>query len=132
MAEISAALVLALVAVGFSQRAALDLAGVARSTWHYRNQPRARVSEPFAHCQRRIAPERKSNTEPTGRYCSPSINQALSCAGCAWMCDGRGHLCLRGREDGFGQPEHGVQRAIVAVAQPGHPQFDGWSVVGEA
>ena len=53
MAEISAALVLALIAVGFSQRAALDLAGVARSTWHYRNQPRARVSEPFAHRQRR-------------------------------------------------------------------------------
>lgn len=53
MVEVSASLVLALIAAGFSQRAALDLAGIARSTWHYRDHPRARVSEPVAHRQRR-------------------------------------------------------------------------------
>ena len=53
MLEVSVALVLALIAAGFSQRAALDLAGIARSTWHYRDRPRARVSEPVAHRQRR-------------------------------------------------------------------------------
>lgn len=61
--EVSAALVLALIAAGFSQRAALDLAGVARSSWHYRSHPRPRVSAPVPHRQRRSrswleAPER--------------------------------------------------------------------------
>lgn len=53
MIEVSAALVVALIAAGFSQRAALGLAGVARSTWHYRDHPRARVGDPIAHRQRR-------------------------------------------------------------------------------
>lgn len=53
MAEVSATLVRSLIAAGLSQRAALDLAGIARSTWHYRDHPRARVSEPVPHRQRR-------------------------------------------------------------------------------
>lgn len=50
--EVTVALVLALVAAGLSQRAALDLAGMARSTWHYRTCPRPRVADPVPHTAR--------------------------------------------------------------------------------
>jgi transposase InsO family protein len=43
----------ALIAVTGSQRKALALAGVARSTWHYRRRPRARVVAPIPHRDRR-------------------------------------------------------------------------------
>lgn len=46
------ALVVALVAAGLSQRAALELAGMSRSTWHYRTRPRPRVSAPVPHTAR--------------------------------------------------------------------------------
>ena len=42
------ALVAALIAATGSQRQALILAGVSRSTWHYRTHPRARVTGPIA------------------------------------------------------------------------------------
>lgn len=45
-------LVTALTAVTGSQRAALGLAGVSRSTWHYRRHPRARVADPVRHRDR--------------------------------------------------------------------------------
>lgn len=51
----TAALVLALVSAGLSQRAALALAGMSRSTWHYRTHPRPRVVEPVPHTAR-VAP----------------------------------------------------------------------------
>lgn len=35
-----------------SQRKALELTGVARSTWHYRNRPRERVADPIPHSER--------------------------------------------------------------------------------
>lgn len=50
---VTAALVAALVAAGFSQRTALELAGMSRSTWHYRTNPRARVGSPVPHTARR-------------------------------------------------------------------------------
>lgn len=53
--DVSVALVLALTAAGCSQRTALALAGVSRSTWHYRTQPRPRVADPVPHAQRRAA-----------------------------------------------------------------------------
>lgn len=52
MAEVTAALVLALVAAGLSQRVALALAGMSRSTWHYRTRPRPRVVDPVPHTAR--------------------------------------------------------------------------------
>ena len=55
MLEVSAALVTALIGAGFSQRAALDLAGVSRSTWHYRTRPRVAVVDPVSHAKRRSA-----------------------------------------------------------------------------
>jgi transposase InsO family protein len=48
-------LVTGLVAAGLSQRRALELAGMARSTWHYRAKPRPRVAAPVPHAQRRAA-----------------------------------------------------------------------------
>ncbi len=53
--EVSAALVTALIGAGFSQRAALELAGVSRSTWHYRTRPRVAVVDPVSHAKRRSA-----------------------------------------------------------------------------
>lgn len=53
--EMSAALVTALVAAGLSQRAALSVAGLSRSTWHYRTHPRPRVADPVPHTSR-VAP----------------------------------------------------------------------------
>ena len=53
--EVSAALVTALIGAGFSQRAALELAGVSRSTWHYRTRPRVAVADPMPHAKRRSA-----------------------------------------------------------------------------
>lgn len=50
--EMTAALVAALVASGMSQRAALRLAGMPRSTWHYRTNPRPRVAGPVPHTAR--------------------------------------------------------------------------------
>lgn len=47
--EVSAGLVIALVAAGLSQRAALGLAGMSRSTWHYRTHPRPPVADPVPH-----------------------------------------------------------------------------------
>jgi len=38
---------------GYSQRTALALLGVSRSTWHYRTQPRPRIVDPVAHRRRR-------------------------------------------------------------------------------
>jgi transposase InsO family protein len=35
-----------------SQRQALDFAGISRSTWHYRQNPRARVQDPIAQSER--------------------------------------------------------------------------------
>jgi transposase InsO family protein len=60
--EVSVALVAALVAAGLSQRAALVLAGISRSTWHYRSTPRPRVAAPVPHTQRR-APSWLTTTE---------------------------------------------------------------------
>lgn len=50
--EVTAALVTALVAAGLSQRAALSVAGMSRSTWHYRSNPRPRVASPVPHTAR--------------------------------------------------------------------------------
>lgn len=50
--EVTVALVLALVAAGLSQRAALELAGMSRSTWHYRTHPRVQVADPVPHTAR--------------------------------------------------------------------------------
>jgi transposase InsO family protein len=50
--EVTVALVLALVAAGLSQRAALELAGMSRSTWHYRTRPRPRAADPVPHTAR--------------------------------------------------------------------------------
>lgn len=41
--------------VGFSQRSALDLLGLSRSTWHYRTRPRPTVPTPVPHAHRRAA-----------------------------------------------------------------------------
>lgn len=46
------ALVSGLVAAGVSQRAALGLVGMSRSTWHYHHCPRPRVAEPVPHTTR--------------------------------------------------------------------------------
>lgn len=48
-------LVIALVAAGLSQRSALTLVGMSRSTWHYRTNPRDRVADPIPHTARRSA-----------------------------------------------------------------------------
>ena len=45
-----------------SQRQALALAGVSRSTWHYRSNPRARVADPIPH-KDRAYPSRISGTD---------------------------------------------------------------------
>ena len=50
---VTVGLVSALLASGLSQRAALSLVGMARSTWHYHSNPRPRVAEPVPHTQRR-------------------------------------------------------------------------------
>lgn len=52
VAELTVALVVALVAAGLSQRTALQLAGMSRSAWHYRTHPRPRVSDPVPHTAR--------------------------------------------------------------------------------
>jgi putative transposase len=52
---ITVALVAALVAAGLSQRRALALAGMSRSSWHYRTHPRPRVADPVPHTARRAA-----------------------------------------------------------------------------
>jgi putative transposase len=49
---VSVGLVTALVAAGLSQRAALAVAGISRSSWHYRTKPRARVAAPVPHAAR--------------------------------------------------------------------------------
>lgn len=49
------ALVTALVAAGLSQRRALDLTGMPRSSWHYLTHPRARPADPVPHTSRRAA-----------------------------------------------------------------------------
>lgn len=46
-------LITALTAAGLSQRAALALAGMSRSSWHYRAHPRPPVADPLPHTQRR-------------------------------------------------------------------------------
>ena len=48
-------------AVG-SQRRALEIAGVARSTWHYRTRPRERVADPVPQ-KERAYPSRISETD---------------------------------------------------------------------
>jgi putative transposase len=45
-------LVVELTRISGSQRRALLLTGVSRSTWHYRQQPRARVADPVPHRER--------------------------------------------------------------------------------
>lgn len=50
--EVTAGLVRALVAAGLSQRAALEVAGMSRSSWHYRTHPRPRVAAPVPHTAR--------------------------------------------------------------------------------
>lgn len=52
---VTACLVSSLLAAGLSQRAALGLAGMSRSTWHYRTRPRPRVALPVPHTERRAA-----------------------------------------------------------------------------
>ena len=56
------ALVGELVENGWSQRAALAVVGVSRSTWHYRRRPRDRVSDPVGHAARAY-PNRLDPTE---------------------------------------------------------------------
>lgn len=61
--DVTVWLVTALTAAGLSQRAALGLAGMSRSSWHYRTHPRPKVADPVPHTQRRAlswlsAPER--------------------------------------------------------------------------
>lgn len=46
------ALVVELTTVLGSQRRALAVAGLSRSTWHYRSKPRARVADPVPHADR--------------------------------------------------------------------------------
>lgn len=53
--DVTVWLVTALVAAGLSQRAALALAGMSRSSWYYRAHPRAGVVDPVPHTQRRAA-----------------------------------------------------------------------------
>lgn len=53
--EVTAALVDELRAAGLSLRAALALAGMSRSTWHYRTRPRPRALVPVPHTTRRAA-----------------------------------------------------------------------------
>lgn len=55
-------LITALMTAGLSQRAALTLAGMSRSSWYYRTHPRARVADPLPHTQRR-APSWLSSPE---------------------------------------------------------------------
>lgn len=50
---LTVALVTGLVAAGLSQRRALELAGMSRSTWYYRAHPRPRVAAPVPHTERR-------------------------------------------------------------------------------
>lgn len=50
---VTVALVSALVAAGLSQRTALSLAGMSRSSWHYLTHPRPQVTDPVPHAQRR-------------------------------------------------------------------------------
>jgi transposase InsO family protein len=50
---VTVALVTALTAAGFSQRRALAVAGMSRSSWHYRSRPRPRVTAPVPHRARR-------------------------------------------------------------------------------
>lgn len=52
---LTAELVDALMAAGLSQRAALGVAGMSRSTWHYRAHPRPGVAAPVPHTERRAA-----------------------------------------------------------------------------
>lgn len=55
MRAVTTDLVTALVDAGLSQRRALALAGMARSSWHYRSHPRPTVSDPVPHTRRRAA-----------------------------------------------------------------------------
>lgn len=52
---VTVALVTALVVGGLSQRRALSLAGMPRSSWHYLTRPRPGVTDPVLHTQRRAA-----------------------------------------------------------------------------
>ena len=52
VAAVTVVLVTGLVAAGLSQRRALELAGMSRSTWHYRTKPRPRVTAAVPHTQR--------------------------------------------------------------------------------
>lgn len=52
---VTASLVSSLVEAGLSQRAALAVAGMSRSTWHYRSHPRPRAAAPVPHTERRAA-----------------------------------------------------------------------------
>jgi transposase InsO family protein len=52
---VTVGLVTALRAAGLSQRRALGLAGMSRSSWHYRTRPRGRVADPVLHTRRRAA-----------------------------------------------------------------------------
>jgi len=63
--SVTVALVTALVTAGLAQGHALSLAGMSRSSWHYRTHPRARATDPVAHTRRRAAswlsePEREA------------------------------------------------------------------------
>lgn len=67
MLALTVALVTGLVAAGLSQRASLALAGMSRSSWHYRSRPRAQVVDPVPHTRRRARswlsdPEREAIT----------------------------------------------------------------------
>ena len=60
--DVENALVRRLTAVTGSQRRALETAGVARSTWHYRSNPRERAAEPIPQ-KERAYPSRISDTD---------------------------------------------------------------------
>ncbi|NYF97697.1 DDE-type integrase/transposase/recombinase [Janibacter cremeus] len=53
--DVTVWLVTALTVAGLSQRAALSLAGMSRSSWYYRAHPRQGVADPVPHTQRRAA-----------------------------------------------------------------------------
>lgn len=53
VADVTVWLITALTVAGLSQRAALDLAGMSRSSWYYRTHPRGKVADPVPHTRRR-------------------------------------------------------------------------------
>lgn len=103
---VSVSLVGALLAAGLSQRTALSLVGMARSTWHYRDNPRPRVTAPLPHTQRR----------------------ALS-----WLTDDEQALIIGRLEDGFAQG-WSVYQTFYEALDAGHPiaSLSSWHRIARA